>query len=56
MVLINFIVSLFLNLYKICTAAPYLIMNLEAFFSAVIKVRTDYENLNPATIGVSKMK
>lgn len=29
---------------------------LEAFFSAVIKGRTDYENLMPATIGISRVK
>ena len=29
---------------------------LEVFFTAVIKWRTDYENLMPAIIGISKMK
>lgn len=33
-----------------------LVERLEAFFTAVIKGRTDYENLMPATIGISKMK
>ena len=40
-----------------CKLQGYSVLEyLEAFFTAIIKGRTDYENLMPATIGISKTK
>ena len=42
---------------KTCKLQGYSVLEyLEAFFTAIIKGRPDYENLMPATIGISKTK
>lgn len=49
--------ALYHTVIETCKLQGYSVLDyLEAFFSAVIKGRTDYENLMPATIGISKVK
>ena len=49
--------ALYHTVIETCKLQGYSVLEyLEAFFTAVIKGRTDYENLMPATIGIGKAK
>ena len=49
--------ALYHTVIETCKLQGYSVLEyLEAFYTAIIKGRTDYENLMPATIGISKTK